>query len=94
MIIKRPSKKQKQHSAIYKVDGYTVLVTKQKRKTATIKISPSNDISVNVPLQFSLQSVTDFVTSHAHWIDKQIKKNTASYEKIAPKTYENGDLFL
>jgi predicted metal-dependent hydrolase len=71
---------------------YTV-ERKPRRKTASISVSPKNEVRVIVPEHLSDEQIQSIIDSKADWIRSKIKFNSEVKYQHKPKEYISGEAF-
>ncbi len=52
-----------------------IIITKSKRKTYSIEVSPHSEIKIRVPSNFTTKDTDEILEKHKKWIEKALKRN-------------------
>ncbi len=72
--------------------AYTI-IRRPRRRTVSISVSPSNEITVTAPKHLSDKEIRDLIERRADWIRGKIKLNLDARQAHKPKKYVNGEAF-
>ncbi len=75
------------------IDFDFTIVRRNRRKTASISVSPENRVTITVPDYLSDDRIMEIIERKSRWIRKRIADNPGRVGQVKPREYISGETF-